>query len=264
MSNQGLHIAVKGHYTACMLRIVRITPGFAALLCLLGILLPQPGAARTLVLNTDGAPPHSRPDDSGFEDRIMHEACRRLGLDLRIVRLPSERALKSANDGVEDGNFVRVSGISLKYPNLLMVPEPMSEFPFTVFTRDPDFKSASWDDLRSRNVASVIGWKLVDKHLAGSAGYTQVRDEEALFALLAKGRVEAVVSGLFTGQEVVRRNGYQGVRPVLPSLANPPMYVYLHRRNAELVPRLAEVLRQMRREGVLQRLTKSGLDGVRP
>jgi polar amino acid transport system substrate-binding protein len=37
------------------------------------------------------------------------------------------------------------------------------------------------------------------------------------------------------------------------------MYIYLHKRHAELVPRLAEALRQMRRDGTMGRLTGAGL-----
>jgi hypothetical protein len=42
---------------------------------------------RPLVLNTDGAPPHSRDDGSGFEDRIVTELFRAWARRA-LVRLP--------------------------------------------------------------------------------------------------------------------------------------------------------------------------------
>jgi ABC-type amino acid transport/signal transduction systems, periplasmic component/domain len=236
----------------------------AALFCLLAALGPRPASAQHLALSTDGAPPHSRPDGTGFEDRIVTEAFRRIGISVTLERQPSERALHNANAGLNDGNYVRIAGLSRHYQNLVMVPEPVSEFPFTVFTRDPALKAATWADLRGRQVACVTGWKLVEQELAGLATLQHVRDEDALFALLDKGRAEVVVSGLFTGQEVIRRKGYQGMRALSPPLANPPMYVYLNKRHAALVPKLAESLRKMRADGTLARLRRAGLAPGQP
>jgi polar amino acid transport system substrate-binding protein len=232
----------------------------AALLCLLAVLGARPAQADPLVLNTDGAPPHSRADGTGFEDRIVTEAFRRLGVEVKLVQLPSERALQNADQGIDDGNYVRIAGLSALYPNLLMVPEPMSEFSFTAFTRDPGLKTAAWADLRQRRTAIVTGWKIAEQNLKGARSLTRVRDEGMLFALLDKGRVEVVVSSQHTGPLVIRFHGYQGMRALSPPLAVQPMYIYLHKRHAALVPKLAETLRDMRRDGTLQRLTRAGLE----
>ncbi len=217
---------------------------------------------RPLVLNTDGAPPHSRDDGSGFEDRIVTELFRRMGLAVRLVRLPSERALANANQGVDDGNYVRVAGLSALYPNLVMVPEPMSEFAFTAFTRDAGLKSAAWEDLRMRRTGIVTGWKLAERHLVGATQLTSVRDEETLFAMLVKGRLDVVISSRHTGREVLRTGGYKGVHALDPPLSTQPMFLYMHKRHAGLVPRLTETLRAMRRDGTLARLTREGLAGA--
>lgn len=237
-------------------------------LLLLGVLLalasPLAAAQQPLVLNTDYQSPNSRPDGTGIEDRIVREAFKRIGVAVRLVQLPSERALQNVDQGIDDGNYMRIAGLSAAYPNLIMVPEPASEFPFTAFTRDPALRVFAWSDLRGRTVGSVTGWKLVEQRLADVVNPTQVRDEEALFALLGKGRVEVVIAGLHTGQEIIRRNGYKGMHPLLPPLERRDMFIYLHKRHTGLVPRLVKALRQMRQEGVTQRLTKSALSGNAP
>lgn len=241
-------------------------PAVRAALCLAALLL-APGAALAqdqeppLVLNTDGAPPHARDDGSGFEDRIVTEAFRRIGRAVRLLRLPSERALANADQGVDDGNYVRVAGLTAQYPNLVMVPEPMSEFAFTAFASDPEIKSASWETLRARRTGIVTGWKLAERHLADAPQLTSVRDEETLFAMLAKGRLDVVVSSRHTGQELLRAGGHQGVRALEPPLSVQPMYLYMNKRHAALVPQLNEALRAMRRDGTLARLTREGLAG---
>lgn len=219
------------------------------------------GAAEGLRLNTDGAPPHSRPGGAGFEDRIVMEAFRRMDVPVRLVQLPSERALRNVDLGVDDGNYVRIAGLERLYPNLVMVPEPVSHFPFAVFTRDPGLKVSTWADLRGRKVAAVTGWKLVERNLADATDLKFVHDEEALFAMLDKGRAEVIIAGQHTGQEIIRKQGYLGIRALTPPLADPPMHIYLNKRHAALVPRLDETLRQMRRDGTIERLTRAGLGG---
>lgn len=228
----------------------------------------SPGAstprAPVLVLNTDGAPPHSRPDGTGFEDRIVAEAFRRIGVAVRLVQLPSERSLRNADQGIDDGSYVRIAGLSSQYPNLIMVPEPVSEFRFTVFTRDPALAAAGWDSLRSLRVGIVNGWKIAEQRLHGAPQLTKARDEEALFALLDKGRVQAIVSSQHSGMAIVHGRGYAGVRAVSPPLAVLPMYLYLNKKHAALVPRLGQALQGMRRDGSMQRLTRAGLGEAKP
>jgi len=235
-----------------------------SLLCLLLALAGPAAAAQTLVLNTDGAAPHSRADGSGFEDRIVAEAFRRIGVGVRLVQLPSERCLQNANQGIDDGNYPRIAGLSSLYPNLVMVSEPMSSFPCAAFTRDPGLKTPAWADLRGPRVAYVVGWKLVELNVPEVGTLQRARDQEALFALLDKGRAQVVIADLHTGREIIRRKGYKGMRALLPPLADPPMFIYLHKRHADLAPKLAEALRQMRRDGTVERLTKAGLAGDRP
>lgn len=232
-------------------------------LCCAASLASHPVLAWPLVLNTDSASPHSRPDDSGFEDRIVLEAFRRIGVPVRLVRLPSERALKNAEQGIDDGSYVRIAGLSAQYPNLVMVPEPMSEYSFTAFARNPAITTPSWDNLRARRTGIVTGWKLAEKNLAGAPRLSRVRDEDTLFALLDKDRVDVVVSSLHTGLEIARRHGYHNVRALSPPLAVLPMHLYMHKKHAALVPLLDQALRQMRQDGAFKRLKALGLQEAR-
>jgi len=228
------------------------------LLCLL-LLCPVLAQAQTLALATDALPSRSLPDGTGYEDRIVAEAFRRVGLNLRLEVMPAERCLVQADQGLVDGVYARVAGLSKHYPNLVLVPEPVSSFEFLAYTRRSDLRIAGWDDLRPLSVGIITGWKIVEDKTRAVRTRTSVRDEEALFALLQRGRADVVVAGSFAGRETVRRMGLTDVRPLSPPLAVRPMHLYLHRRHAALVPRLAEALRQMRADGSLGRLTRAGL-----
>lgn len=238
--------------------------GLAALLCLLAALSPRPAEAETLTLNTSAEAPRSRPDSSGFEDRIILEAFRRLDLRVNIVRLPSPRGLASADTGVIDGDCWRVGGLSAQYPNLVMVPEPVDKASIAVFTRDPAMTVAGWADLGPYTVAYINGWKILDAKVRAARSVEKVRNIESLFALLDKNRVDAVLVDLVMGQEAVRRLKLNGIRALMPLLTRQDMYLYLHKRHAALAPKLAETLRQMKRDGAFQRLMREGLAEAKP
>ncbi|HET6319123.1 MAG TPA: hypothetical protein VFG86_21935, partial [Chloroflexota bacterium] len=59
----------------------------------------------------------------------------------------------------------------------------------------------------------------------------------------------AVTSALYSD----RFKGVKSIRKLLVLDESAPMFPYLHRKNAELAPRLAAVLRQMKAEGVIAR-----------
>lgn len=233
----------------------------AALLLLLLGLPPCARGAEALVLNTSAREPRSLPDGSGFEDKIIQEAFQRIGVPATIVYQPPERALVNANEGVIDGDCWRVSGLSARYPNLLEVPEPVDLVFIKVFTRNPAMRITSWADLKPYNVAYINGWKILEANVLGTRSLEKVKDLEMLLALLARDRTEAVLVDPVMGREEVRRMGFTGIRVLEPPLARQDMHIYLHKRHAELVPRLSEALRQMKRDGTFQRLTRAGLAG---
>ncbi|MDQ7835888.1 MAG: transporter substrate-binding domain-containing protein [Humidesulfovibrio sp.] len=234
----------------------------AMLLCLCLAFPSRAQAAEPLRLNSADPAPLSRPGGTGINDRIVAEAYRRNGLPVRLVRLTAERALLNANEGIDDGIYVRIAGLERVYPNLVMVPEPVGEFLFTAFTKDPAMRVNGWDGLKPYHVGLVTGWKIVEAHTAGVRARTSVKNEESLFALLDKGRVEVVVLDLLTGLEAARSRGYQGVRALSPPLERRNMHIYLNKRHADLVPKLAAALREMKRDGTIERLTRAGLAGV--
>jgi len=227
--------------------------------CLVLALLSASAFGQTLRINSSHASPRSTPEQTGFQDAIVKEAFRRIGIEAVIVHQPSERALQNVQSGVDDGNFARVAGLEAKYPNMVMVPEKIADFFFTVFTKDQALSASSFADLRTKNVAIVIGWKILEDNLAGAKTLTKLKNGENLFAFLAEDRCDAVVYDHLQGLEVIRQKGLTGIRAVLPPLATLPVYLYLNKRHAALVEPLALALAGMRLDGTSERLTREAL-----
>jgi len=205
------------------------------------------------VLNDTNEPPYTTPDRTGFLDIVVGEAFRRVGAELHLVKLPAERGLIDANAGIEDGDMVRIAGLEKQYPNLVRVPEKLVDWEFSAFSTDSTIPSA-WPALRQRAVGHIKGWKIYERALAGAERVSTADDPVQLFRLLELKRIDVALYERRFGLALVKQHGMQGIRPLSPPLATREMFIYLHKRHAPLVPRLAAALRAMKREGFYQRV----------
>ena len=229
-----------------------------SLILIAGILLLMAGPARAatlpvLVLNDTNAPPFTEPDQSGFLDAVASAAFRRAGVKLKLVKLPAERALRNANAGIGDGELARIAGLEAQYPNLVRVPEKLIDWTFSAFSRDASIP-ARWEVIRQHQVGHIKGWKIYEQQLAGAPHVISVDDAAQLFRLLELDRIEVALYDRWLGDALVRQQGIMGVHALEPPLATREMFIYLHKRHAALVPRLAAALRAIKAEGLYDRL----------
>lgn len=222
---------------------------------------PEGGQAeQTLFLTTFAGPPLSRADQTGFYDRILAEAFHRAGLTLQIAHLPAERSLTNANTGITDGDFVRISGLDRLYTNLLRVPEKIADFEFVAFTGNPTIQIGDWAGCKPYNVAIVRGWKILETNLADVSSLVKVKNQQLLFTLLAKHRVDIVIYSRFEGYEMTKQLGLHAVRALDPPLATREMFLYLNKKHRRLIPVIAKQLRIMKHDGTFDRIVEKTLN----
>jgi polar amino acid transport system substrate-binding protein len=220
-------------------------------------------AQSPLVLNTNSVAPLSTPDYTGLYDLVLKEAFRRIGVDIAIVQLPSERALANVNSGIDDGNFARTAGLNRLYPNLIRVPEKLIDMEFVAFTRDERIRVTDWESLKPYHVGILNGWKILERNVVGTASLIKLKNQQLLFTMLAKGRVDLVVYSRRQGSEVVKARGLKDVRILTPPLAVREMFLYLNSRHQALVPGLTAALREMKRDGSYARFANQALPSVK-
>lgn len=267
------HVTIKATLPSLLTPATAVSAGTCLMVIIVSVIMivvavagVRPALSQTIVLNTDDGPPHSTDDHTGICDRIMTEAFKRMGIKLKIVNLPSERAMINANEGGDDGTYSRVEGLDKQYPNLIRVSEEITRFEFVAFTRKAAFKTTGWDSLKPYNVGIITGWKILENNIVGAKSLTKVRDEQILFSLLLTGKVDLVVYDRQQGKVVLKQTAAEGVRALEPPLAVKGMYPYLHKRHAELVPKLEQTLRAMKKDGTFKRIvaetlrTLSGLE----
>ncbi len=207
-------------------------------------------ASTPLVITTSVGPPESNKSDTGLYDLILNEAFRRIGRQVDIDHLPSERALRNADSGLTDGEFPRISGLDGIYPDLVMVPEKLTNYEFVAFSKQPRIKISSWDALQPYDVAIVRGWKILEKNIVNTRSLVRVKNQKLLFKLLANERADIVVYSRFAGYTYIHSQGLAGDVVILePPLAVREMYLYLNKKHEPLVKPLAQALREMKADG---------------
>lgn len=215
----------------------------------------------TLVLSTANAPPNATRDHTGLADRVVLEAFARIGYEVKILQLPSERALINANEGMDDGNYARIDGIEKTYPNLVKVPESITEFRFVAFSKhlSPSFQTSGWDVLKPYNVGIITGWKILEANITGTKSLIRVRDQKILFELLNSGRADLIVYDQRQGSIALKESKLMDIKVLEPPLAVRDMYLYLHRKHTGLVPGIAEAIRSMKQDGTYRRIVDESI-----
>jgi len=223
-----------------------------------GVLLLMAGLARAaeapvLVLNDTNEPPFTTADGKGFLDAIAGEVFRRAGVRLRLVKLPAERGLINANAGIEDGDLSRIAGLEAHYPNLMRVPEKLIDWEFAAFGKNATLL-VRWETLHRYPVGNIRGWKIYEQQLAGAPHVVTAEDPAQLFRQLQLDRTEVALYERWQGLSLIRGQGWTDVHVLAPLLARREMYIYVHKRHAALVPKLAAALRAIKAEGLYDRL----------
>ncbi|NDP48124.1 MAG: amino acid ABC transporter substrate-binding protein [Sulfuriferula multivorans] len=208
-----------------------------------------------LILNNTNESPFTTTNSQGFLDAVAGEAFRRAGVKLRLVKLPAERGLINANAGTEDGDLTRIAGLEAHYPNLIRVPEKLIEYEFLAFSKNPTL-ATSLDVLRARPVGIIRGWKIYEKMLAGAPAVVSSDDSAQMFRQLQLDRIDVALYERWLGLSLLRKQDIQGIYPLEPAIAKRDMYIYLHKRHAALVPKIAEALRAIKAEGLYAKLYK--------
>lgn len=233
-------------------------------LVLIGGLLVQHGTSLADTITLTGGEKFIQSAYGQWLERVYREAFRRLGLEFRLVGYPSQRAIVMADNGEVDGQVERGHDFVDEHPNLVRVEEPLMAEAYSAFATRPDVLVAGWDSLRNSRL-SVVARRGVGKKVESLARLVQpgerllfIETPEQGLRMLAKGRAD-----LYVDYEPLVLETLQQLRVAEPTtfaaihkageLERTTHHAFLHNKHAALAPRLAKVLRDMKREGLVEK-----------
>jgi len=218
-------------------------------------------SAQTLSLNTADTDPFSRTDNTGFYDTLLKEVMNNIGIELEINHYPSERSILWANQGHDDGEFARIDGIAEKYPNLIVVEEPLIDFHFVALKKyGRSFNPSSWEDLKNIRVGYLNGWKIFEDNLPEETETSEAQNVESLFNLLLADRVDVILYSKIRAESYMTASRIENIEIIDPPLAIRAMHLYLHKRNAALILGINNELIRIKGSGRYNELLKTALN----
>lgn len=208
-------------------------------------------------INTADQPPYSTQDNNGLYDRIIIETFRIIGKTVKINHMPSARSLENVNNGIDDGEYARIAGLTITNPNLRIVDEKLLDYIFTAFVRNPGLQIHDWNDLTGHNVAFINGWKIYETEVKNTASIFKVHSEKELFALLASGRIDIALYERRRGLHYIKSHKLEGIYPLASPLAVKGMYLYFNSRHEAIIPAVEQALRSFKQTSNYQLLINS-------
>jgi len=204
-------------------------------------------------LNSGAPESLSNDTNDAFYNLIAIEIFKRLGMTLHYSRLPSERSLIQANNGIDDGNIARVKGIEKKWSHLIRVPESIIKWHFSAYSHSDDISINGWESLRSYPVGFVRGWQIYQNKMSGVKNVILANTPDQLFTILKKGHIKIALFEQLQSHYWFKKMNYTPVK-LSPTLAKKSLYIYLHEKHHQLVPRMAVIISQMKQDGTYQRI----------
>ena len=228
-------------------------------LFLCSLLSPQIYADTTLNITSGRSEPFSNTENTGFYDLIVKSMFQRIGIEAKVVSLPSERSLINANTGQDDGNIARIKGLEKKYKNLVMVPEKVIDFDFVAFTKNKQLKIKNWKSLKPYNLGFINGWKVFEKKVKDYKSLVRTKNEEQMFKLVENNRADIVLYDKWSGLWWTKNNSSK-ISHLEPPIATFKLYLYVNKKHEKLVPSLAKSLKTMKADGTYQKIYNQTLN----
>jgi len=182
---------------------------------------------------------------------ILREAYHRIGYTVTFELLPGKRALILANSGETDGDVARIKGTESKFQNLLPVPTPIIQFKGGVFTKRVSKQINSWSDLQGLSIGIIRGIRYSELGTKGM-DRTIAHDMSHLFTLLDRNRIDVAIAVIRAGELEISENfPNSGIHLLGKPVFVAPLFHFLHKKNAQLIPLLNATFQDMSTSGIL-------------
>jgi ABC-type amino acid transport substrate-binding protein len=181
---------------------------------------------------------------------LYSDAFQRLGIHFKLISLPKDQALTSANLGIFDGDTSRVPELEghADYVKLIRVDVIVNRSHHVAFTRNPRLRILNWDDIKAQNlrIAYPQGQFYASQQVKAlqipAAKVMTSPSCEELLKWVDSGRVDVYIDNLGNCWDTRHSGRYKTIR-VAAILGEDINYPYVHNKHKGLVPRFTEALK---------------------
>lgn len=176
----------------------------------------------------------------------------RLGHELKVLALPSKRALLLSNLGELDGEVGRVAQTSSLYPNLIQVPVAIGQFEAVAIGKKASERFEDFKQFKPYKLGILRGVVWSEKK---TVGYTRmiVDDMAALIRMLQVDRFDYGLGDRNIFTYVKKMTGAQ-LYVLDPPIFQFDLFPFVNKKHQELITLLQAMMQEMKKTGELQQL----------
>jgi polar amino acid transport system substrate-binding protein len=177
----------------------------------------------------------------------VHKIFQRIHIKSIEQTVPAERAVSMANMGETDADPYRIEGLEKDYPNLIRVPGSLYLSTIVASSTNPKLKIDGWDSLKPYRICARLGIKAVEERVKGMNVFFS-RSTKSQAQMMLRGRCDVMIHHRGEWMEINRAQ-LAGLYELSPPLEQRDLFLYVNKKHADLVPKLAEAIEKMREEG---------------
>ena len=176
-------------------------------------------------------------------------------LPLKMQILPNKRSVQNANEGIDDGDATRIWHINKYYPNLHRVPIETSHIDIVAITHKK-LMLKKLTDIKPYNIGVVRGMKIVEVKAEElhPKSLIKVDSHKTLIQMLINHRIDVALADKGSLIQVIKRENIKGLYLLQKPLMVLPMYIHLHKKHKNLIPRLTQAAQTLNSKGVLAKI----------
>jgi len=208
-------------------------------------------------------------DQSGLSPAaraLLRQALASLGREVHFEPLPLRRSLPMIEQGLLDGETMRIRAVAEQYPSLLLVPVPLATMEVRGYVRRGEPAPADLGSLAAWRVGHPRGVIALEMLLADAPHRVEATTRQDLLRLLRLGVIDLALFASTVGEPDIDAGQTDGLTRLPAPLHSIPLYALLHARHQTLLPRLTLALQQMEASGESARLRSAAwaASAVRP
>ncbi|MFC3121452.1 substrate-binding periplasmic protein [Agaribacter flavus] len=189
---------------------------------------------------------------------VLHRIYDRLDIPITITPLPGRRAEQDVVSGRKDGEIMRIWSYGENNDSVIRVPTPYYYLQTTAFVQKGQIINIrEKDDLKAYRLVKVRGVRHTDDFTKGMRNVLDFNSSLQMLSFLSAGRADIALTNYLDGMLTIYKHDLVGkVVPLERSLARFGLYHYLHNSHADLVPKIDQVIKEMKASGELETLIR--------
>jgi hypothetical protein len=186
---------------------------------------------------------------------VLPQIYKNIGIEITVTPLPGQRAQFMATTGEKDGEIMRIWTYGIENKQTIRVPTAyyyLETMPFSLKERQISIRDKG--DLKKYKLAKVRGVKHTNNITKGLNDVYEMNSTENMFKMLQNGMVDVVLTNTLDGNLTLDRMGYENVEAINQPLAVLPLYHYIYKKHAALVPLINQEILRLQENGELKKL----------